>query len=116
MTGNLFEQKLLSRNTDPRTSKDAVERMVESGELNRQEQLVYDKLKRHDRPAGWTATELAELILDDEYEGDFTKKYLMVDRRYSGLKYKGKADIATVLIKGEKVKIRRNGRYAWRAI
>lgn len=110
------DEILLARKNDPETSKDAAHKLVESGRLTKQEWLVYDVLKRHARPAGYTAKELAYLIDDKDYKGDNTKKYLMVDRRFSGLFNKGKAKIVTVLIDGYKENVRRNGCYAWEAI
>jgi len=111
-----FEQHLLARKNDPQTSVDAARKLVESSRLTKQEWLVYDVLKRHDRPAGYTAKELAYLIDDKDYKGDNTKKYLMVDRRFSGLFNKSKAEIVTVIIDGYQQNVRRNGCYAWRAI
>ena len=76
----------LSHSNDPTTSYDAIDRIINSGELNRQEQEVYEVLKRHDRSAGYTAKELAFIMI-----GDFTKNYFKVQRRLSGLRNKGKA-------------------------
>ncbi len=76
----------LSHRDDPGTSYAAADRLINSGELNRQEQEVYEVMKRHNRPAGYTAKELAYIMT-----GDYTKNYFKVQRRLSGLRHKGKA-------------------------
>jgi len=107
----------LSHSNDPATSYDAVDKLIKNGELNRQEQEVYEVLKRHDRPAGYTAKELAFIMT-----GDFTKNYFKVQRRLSGLRHKDKAGRAkpdgTITFAespDRKDLIIRDGRCVWRA-
>ncbi len=76
----------LSHSKDPATSYEAVDRIINSGELNRQEQEVYEALKGHDRPEGYTAKELAK-----EMTGNYAENYHKVERRFTGLRHKGKA-------------------------
>ena len=82
----LFETKLLSRNTDPDTSKRAAEKLVKSGELSRQENHVWQCIREFYCDygdfdgSGFTAKELTQ-----EYGLD----YIVIQRRLSGLRNKG---------------------------
>jgi hypothetical protein len=83
----LFDRPL-SHTNDPATSYEAADKMVKSGELNRQEQEVYANLKKYQRYAYYsnyslTAKELSEIAKLD---------YFMIQRRISGLIQKGKVE------------------------
>ncbi len=93
----------LSHTGDPQTSYDAAERLVQSGGLNKQEALVLDTLRRHDRPEGYTTKEMAELVYYPEKNK--TQKYHMCARRLPGLLNKDKV---------KRLIISRDGCRAWR--
>jgi hypothetical protein len=68
--------KTLFHSGDPETSRKAAERLVESGELSRQEGEVYAAILEHCPHDTFTARELA-----DKSDLD----YFMIQRRLSGI-------------------------------
>jgi len=89
----------LARDSDPITSHEAAEKMVKSGKLIGQEHQVYDAIIYSFAVLdadNFTAKELSKWTDSD---------YYMIQRRLSGLHYKGKIERT-----GEK----RNGCAVWR--
>ena len=84
----LFDQPL-SHKDDHQTSYEAADKMIGSGKLNRQEELVYQALKTHlsyDGIEDFTAKELS-------YQGiGHLAGYYTIQRRLSGLRNKGKIE------------------------
>ena len=102
----LFEPPL-SHRQDPPTSFEAADRMVKSGRLNRQEQEVWEALKK-------AMVNMSSCLSTDHC--NFTAKqlsgwsgidYFIVQRRFSGLRNKGRIERT-----GEK----RNGCMVWKII
>jgi hypothetical protein len=93
---SLFETKLLSHRDDPETSKEAAQKMIESGKLSYQED--------------WVMQGILQLT---EWVDDFTAKelcvsgikYHVIQRRLSGLHRKGKI---------ERTGQKRNGCAVWK--
>ena len=89
----------LARDSDPITSHEAAEKMVKSGKLNKQESLVYSKIKQlfnwFPFKTDFTARDLESVYLD----------YYIAQRRLSGLHYKGKI---------ERTNEKRDGCAVWR--
>jgi hypothetical protein len=83
----LFDQPPLARNTDPITSHIAADKIIESGELSAQEEMVYDILKKYNNPNGFTVKE------PSHYRSD--SFYFMLQRRLSGLARKGCIEFLT---------------------
>lgn len=82
------EIDMLCHKNDPETSRKAAERMVKSGELSRQEKIVFRGIQHHligGHREDFTAIELAKWMI-----GDTPKTYYMIQRRLSGLYRKGK--------------------------
>jgi len=86
----------LARTDDPQTSKDAAEKVVKSGELNRQEQVVCGAIERYTSHANhnskyidFTTKDIARWITDYSYG----KAYDICRKRFSGLKRKGKIEL-----------------------
>ncbi len=79
-----FDRPLAHR-ADPQTSYDAADKVVKSGELNRQERIVMDAIARHSQPEGITAKELSAKSGID---------YFTIQRRLSGLE--GRIEFLTV--------------------
>jgi len=90
----LFEPPL-ARDTDPITSHEAAEKMVKSGELNRQEKWVYDTIIRYlkyypplKQRKDFTTKDIANWT--DRYP--YYKAYDICRKRFSGLRNKGKIE------------------------
>ena len=108
-----YETKLLCHKDDPDTSRQAAQKMIEKGALNKQEAEVLNTIKRYLNTQTWrndfTAKELKCMYLD----------YYVAQRRLSGLYNKGKieriAEDDTTWSKGcgKKLK-RRNNCAVWR--
>ena len=77
----LFDQPLC-HTKDPKTSYDAAEKMIDTGELQRQEKEVLEKIRKlYKHPASWfTAKSLSRLS---------GLNYFKIQRRISGLERKG---------------------------
>ena len=60
----LFDNAPLSHTGDLQSSFDAAETV----NLKRWHDKIYDALKRHDRPEGYTAKELAEIMSEDYFK------------------------------------------------
>ena len=88
----------LARAKDPETSKDAARKMVESGELSRQEKWTLEQIQ-NSMLGNFTAFELARGIKD--------RLYYIIQRRLSGLRDKGKIELT-----GD----RRDGCQVWRLL
>ena len=79
----------LARKEDPQTSKDAAKKMVESGALSRQEQMVYKTIKYYieiHSHKDFTTKDIATWIMSMSYH----KAYDICRKRFSGLANKGK--------------------------
>jgi len=87
----------LCRTENPQTSKDAAKRMVESGELNRQEKEVYDLMIRYDKyqSNGFTTKNIAAYMNYRPYY----KAYDICRKRFSGLERKGKIELVQTGVK-----------------
>ena len=132
---NLFEYNgcdttTLARRENPQTSKDAAVKLVNSGELNRQEQVVYGAIESYTSHAthnskykDFTTKDIAHWITDYSYG----KSYDICRKRFSGLQMKGKIEPIqrTVDIGGKTYKVaitksskpaykRRDGCRVWR--
>ncbi len=82
----------LARTENPQTSKDAAEKMVKSGELNRQEKRVYDAITRYSMCHSikeFTTKNVAIWMLPMPYY----KAYDICRKRFSGLRDKGKIEL-----------------------
>lgn len=113
----MTELKTLFHKTDPETSREAAEKMVKSGELNRQEKEVHKAIVKFfsvpDRP--FTARGLAFVSNID---------YFLIQRRLSGLHNKGKVeriqatDKGKLLFnkKGKPIYEKRDGCCVWRLV
>jgi len=113
----------LSRTNDPQTSKDAAKKMVESGELNRQEQWIYETIMEYVtvyREEDFTTKDIAHCIpFLSIPDYPYHKAYDICKKRFSGLRNKGKIEVVV-----EKVDIsrytfiykdkRRDGCRVWR--
>lgn len=98
---NLFEYEgcstALARKNDPQTSKDAAEKMVKSGTLNRQEKMVYNAIVRYIHynvlsvtVRGFTTKDIAVFISQFSQDMSYDKAYDICRKRFSGLRDKGK--------------------------
>jgi len=102
---NLFTETVetarrYARTVDPQTSKDAALKMVESGELSRQEKWVYGRIKKY-RNDDFTTKDLAALAW--EVGVDYFRANDICKRRFSGLECKDKIEPIpkTVLLGGK---------------
>lgn len=77
--------RVLARKDNPQTSKDAAEKIVKSGELNRQEDEVFYIIKLYS-PSTFTTKDIAVRMLGYPYY----KAYDICRKRFSGLRNKGK--------------------------
>lgn len=113
----------LCRTNDPQTSKDAAQRMVESGKLSRQEQQVYNTISKYMRYApvlyglkDFTTKDIASWMTSLTYD----KAYDICRRRFSGLQDKGKIEPIVregiLTITGRTVYERRDGCRVWRLL
>lgn len=111
-----METKTLCHRNDPETSRQAAEKMVVSGELNRQEQEVFALIKWKKNNSflvfpTFTAKELSNYRLYTEKAGNFPNvgflNYYTIQRRLSGLHRKGKI---------ERTGAKRDGCCVWRLI
>ena len=101
--------KTLARTENPQTSKDAAERMVKSGELNRQEQNIYERILAWTRYCNdFTTKDIASCVAWCTYD----KAYDICRKRFSGLERKGK--IVTIWTNDELWPLRRDGCRVWR--
>ena len=103
----------LARKENPQTSKDAAEKMVKSGALNRQEQVVYRAIESYTSHAthnskykDFTTKDIARWITDYSYG----KAYDICRKRFSGLHLKRKI---ALVFEGLDIK-RRDGCRVWR--
>ncbi len=86
----------LARKENPQTSKDAAVKLVRSGELNRQEQVVYGAIESYTSHAthnskykDFTTKDIARWITNYSYG----KAYDICRKRFSGLQMKGKIEL-----------------------
>ncbi len=80
----MTDPKTLARTNDPKTSKDAARKMVESGELSRQEDKVYGAISRYvmcHTKDDFTTKDIAIWMLPMPYY----KAYDICRKRFSGL-------------------------------
>jgi len=92
MSPSLFQSYLLARKDSPQTSKDAAKRMVESGELSRQEQQIYDAILKSAKKDFTTKNIAAWMFNFTSYD----KAYDICRKRFSGLQMKGKIELVKV--------------------
>lgn len=79
----------LARTCNPQTSKDAADKMVKSGELNRQEKNVYSAILMWTKHCDtFTTKDIATCISWCTYD----KAYDICRKRFSGIYDKGKID------------------------
>ena len=100
----------LARTNSPQTSKDAAEKMVESGELSRQEKMIYEAIQDYQHSNDdFTTKDIAKFMESSMYiwHEDYHKAYEICRRRFSGLFNKSK-----IILTGE----RRNGCRVWRLL
>ncbi len=94
---NLFEYNgcdttILARKENPQTSKDAAEKMVKSGELNRQEQAVYGGILgyvRNHTKKDFTTKDIVRYW----WPATYYNAYDICRKRFSGLQMKGKIEL-----------------------
>jgi hypothetical protein len=73
---SLFDPRPLAHRADPQTSYDAADKVIQSGQLNKQEQEVLEAIREYGGRGGITAKELsAKSVLN----------YFTIQRRLSGL-------------------------------
>ena len=94
----------LARKENPQTSKDAAEKMVKSGALNRQENEVFDVIKKYG--LDFTTKDIARSVWWHT-EMPYDKAYDICRKRFSGLQMKGKIELT-----GD----RRDGCRVWRLV
>lgn len=83
----------LARTNDPQTSKDAAEKLVKSGALNKQEKWVYEAVQGHYRNFGdFTPKDIAKW-LSWPNAMSYDKAYDICRKRFSGLERKGKIEL-----------------------
>lgn len=87
MTETLFdyETKLLTHKRDPDTSREAAQKMIKSGKLNKQESMVLSQIKiylRRCHKTVFTARDVSTFSLSWD-------NYFVIQRRLSGLHRKG---------------------------
>ena len=105
----MTDPKTLARTNGPQTSKDAARKIVESGELNRQEKWVYNLIMKYvnshplERDKTFTTKDIAGWTRAVSYD----KAYEICRRRFSGLFNKFK-----ICLTGE----RRDGCRVWRLL
>jgi len=116
----------LARDTDPITSHEAADKMVKSGELSAQEELVYDEIKGYvtrqralNYPDDFTTKDIARRMSNLAYPYYYYYCYDICRKRFSGLHNKGK--IERLNTKGELYKqgdelMRRDGCAVWRLL
>jgi len=128
MSPSLFQAHLLARKDDPQTSKDAAKKMVESGELSRQEKMVYDAILRYINvnplsriTKGFTTKDIAKSMSEFRRYADYFKWYDICRKRFSGLERKGKIEVIVIGKKRlgatqlfDKIYKRRDGCRCWR--
>ncbi len=104
----------LARTENPQTSKDAAEKLVKSGELNRQENWLYGIIVEYNKLdiGDFTTKDIASYMTDED-TNDYFQWYDICRKRFSGLRDKGKIE----LVGGDRclsfVK-RRDGCRVWR--
>jgi len=107
--------RALARTGDPQTSKDAAEKMVKSGELNRQEKMVYDHIELwlfSGKNKDFTTKNIAS-----EIPMPYHKAYDICRRRFSDLEMKDKIELVYGLIAKpglDRIVKRRDGCRVWR--
>ena len=102
----------LSHTLDPATSYEAADRMVRSGELEKQEQEVYNDISRYiidGHHKDYTPKELAHWQTGNDKEN-----YYRIERRQSGLCNKGYIERISINNNGNPPWERRNGCCVWR--
>ncbi len=94
----------LARKENPQTSKDAAEKMVNSGALNQQQKNVYEAILRWTKYCDtFTTKDIASCISWCTYD----KAYDICRKRFSGLRDKGKIELTGG---------RRDGCQVWRLV
>ena len=79
----------LARDKDVMTSHEAADKMIESGEINRQEEFIYSAIIRWTRHCEtFTTKDIATCISWCTYD----KAYDICRKRFSGLRNKGKIE------------------------
>ena len=104
----------LARRDDPQTSKDAAEKMVKSGALNRQEKWVYERIKKY-RNDDFTTKDIAAIAWEVGVE--YYRAYDICRKRFSDLHWKGKIEPIWLGVNektGKNIYKRRDGCQCWR--
>ena len=108
--------KTLARTNNPQTSKDAAEKMVVSGELNRQEEMIYKTIKYYTKihsHKDFTTKDIATWIMSMSYY----KAYDICRKRFSDLEMKNKIELIRIDFDKKTLKHiykRRDGCRVWR--
>jgi len=116
MSPSLFQSHLLARKDNPKTSKDAAKKMVESGALNRQEEMVCNAIIRfhwNKSHIDFTTKDIANNMSYMSYD----KAYDICRKRFSDLEMKGKIELIWIGYDDDKSKHiykRRDGCRVWR--
>jgi hypothetical protein len=113
----MTDPKTLARTNDPQTSKDAAEKMVKSGALDKQSQMVFDEIVRYVRMLGedFTTKDIAEQLKGSPLV--YYKNYDICKKRFSGLRDKDKIENILIGINektGKGIYKRRDGCRVWR--
>lgn len=102
----MTDPKTLARTENPQTSKDAAQKMVSTGALSRQENMVYDKIieflkhrKLHSHSLDFTTKDIALFMCNNSYHRD----YDICRKRFSGLVTKGKIELIYEIIPHPKI-------------
>jgi len=116
MSPSLFQAHLLARKDSPQTSKDAAKRMVESGALSRQEQLVFGAISDYlywYSKSDFTPKDIPKAMRYYNYD----KAYDICRKRFSGLQMKDKIETIWLGVDkktGKNIYKRRDGCRVWR--
>ncbi len=104
----------LARTENPQTSKDAAEKMVKSGELNRQEKEVYKAILKAGKK-DFTTKEIAAWMFCFE---PYHKAYDICRKRFSDIEMKNKIELIWLGVdkKGKNIYKRRDGCRVWRLV
>ncbi len=98
----------LAHTKDPITSHEAADRLVESGELTKQENEVWETIKYHVNNTFYKTFTAKELV------GWRKLDYHLIQRRLSGLRNKGRIERVSVNNNGKPPWVKRNKCCVWR--
>lgn len=89
--GMKAQAEVLCHAKDPETSREAAEKMIESGKLARQEKMIYNEIIRYNE-AWWKDFTTKDIAKWMAYLMGYDKAYDICRKRFSGLKNKGKIE------------------------